>query len=325
VPWYLWCAALAVTSAYVGGYWDISWHRSIGRDTFWSAPHLAIYACGVLAGLSSAIVVVLLGNRWWSAEASSYDQYVYKPLQAAPALDADGRLTLALHDPGWIGSRRIDDFVPDHDHLMHLFVVSPELDRFWHLHPAETATGTFVQQLPEMPPRQYELFGDLVHATGVSETVTGTFSTGAITGSALMGDDSTWSEPKVHDGSRIEWIDDNTPLVPKRLTLFTFRMNDAYGEPVDDLELYMGMPGHAIFVKRDRRVFAHVHPSGSAPMAALQIAMPALTAAHAHHPGGRPATVSFPYGFPEAGDYRIFVQMKRKGAVITAAFDTSVR
>jgi len=57
VPWYLWCAALAVTSAYVGGYWDISWHRSIGRDTFWSAPHMAIYACGVLAGLSSAFLI----------------------------------------------------------------------------------------------------------------------------------------------------------------------------------------------------------------------------------------------------------------------------
>jgi len=57
VPWYLWCAALAVTSAYVGGYWDISWHRSIGRDTFWSAPHMAIYACGVLAGLSSAYLI----------------------------------------------------------------------------------------------------------------------------------------------------------------------------------------------------------------------------------------------------------------------------
>src|SRR5207245_10174315 len=58
VPWYLWCAALAVTSAYVGGYWDISWHRSIGRDSFWSAPHMAIYACGVLAGLSSAYLIV---------------------------------------------------------------------------------------------------------------------------------------------------------------------------------------------------------------------------------------------------------------------------
>jgi hypothetical protein len=53
----LWCSALAVTSAYVGGYWDISWHRSIGRDTFWSAPHMAIYACGILAGISSAYLI----------------------------------------------------------------------------------------------------------------------------------------------------------------------------------------------------------------------------------------------------------------------------
>jgi len=58
VPWYLWCSALAVTSAYVGGYWDISWHRSIGRDTFWSAPHMAIYACGILAGISSAYLIL---------------------------------------------------------------------------------------------------------------------------------------------------------------------------------------------------------------------------------------------------------------------------
>src|SRR5262249_44578719 len=58
VPWYRWCAALAVTSAYVGGYWDISWHRSIGRDSFWTPAHLAIYACGVLAGISSAHLIL---------------------------------------------------------------------------------------------------------------------------------------------------------------------------------------------------------------------------------------------------------------------------
>jgi hypothetical protein len=58
IPWYLWCSAVAVTSAYVGGYWDISWHRSIGRDTFWSPPHMAIYLCGVLAGLSSAYLIL---------------------------------------------------------------------------------------------------------------------------------------------------------------------------------------------------------------------------------------------------------------------------
>lgn len=58
IPWYLWSAAAAVTSAYIGGYWDISWHRSIGRDSFWSAPHLAIYACGVLAGLSAGYLIL---------------------------------------------------------------------------------------------------------------------------------------------------------------------------------------------------------------------------------------------------------------------------
>ena len=65
IPWYLWCAAVAVTSAYVGGYWDISWHRSIGRDTFWSAPHMAIYACGILAGIIAGYLIfsTTFGNR----------------------------------------------------------------------------------------------------------------------------------------------------------------------------------------------------------------------------------------------------------------------
>src|SRR5207247_629341 len=34
-----------------------SWHRSIGRDTFWTAPHM-IYACGVLADISSAYLIL---------------------------------------------------------------------------------------------------------------------------------------------------------------------------------------------------------------------------------------------------------------------------
>jgi len=104
-------------------------------------------------------------------QAALYGRYVYKPLEATATVASDGRLALTLRDPGWIGSRRLDDFVADHDHLMHLFVVSPTLDRLWHLHPAETATAAFEQRLSDMPPGQYELFADLVHATGVSETV----------------------------------------------------------------------------------------------------------------------------------------------------------
>ena len=54
-----------------------------------------------------------------------------------------------------------------------------------------------------------------------------------------------------------------------------------------DLELYMGMPGHAMFVRRDRRVFAHVHPSGSAPMAALEIGERSLRSRPAPRPDQR--------------------------------------
>ena len=57
-PWYVWCAVLAVTFAMVGTHWDISWHRSIGRDTFWTPAHIAIYMCGVLAGISCGFLIL---------------------------------------------------------------------------------------------------------------------------------------------------------------------------------------------------------------------------------------------------------------------------
>jgi hypothetical protein len=57
IPWYLWVAALAVTSVTIGAHWDVSWHRSIGRDTFWTPAHMAIYLCGVLAGIACGYLI----------------------------------------------------------------------------------------------------------------------------------------------------------------------------------------------------------------------------------------------------------------------------
>lgn len=59
IPWYLWCAALAVTSASIGGHWDVSWHESIGRDTFWTPAHMAIYLCGVLAAVVCGYLILV--------------------------------------------------------------------------------------------------------------------------------------------------------------------------------------------------------------------------------------------------------------------------
>jgi hypothetical protein len=58
IPWYLWCLALAVASSSIGGRWDVSWHQSIGRDTFWTPAHMAIYLCGVLAGIACGYLIL---------------------------------------------------------------------------------------------------------------------------------------------------------------------------------------------------------------------------------------------------------------------------
>ena len=56
--WYVWCAVAAVTCAMTGVHWDISWHRSIGRDSFWTPAHMDIYLCGVLAGISCGYLIL---------------------------------------------------------------------------------------------------------------------------------------------------------------------------------------------------------------------------------------------------------------------------
>jgi hypothetical protein len=57
-PWSIYAVLFASTSVIVGVIWDISWHRSIGRDTFWTPAHLAIYLGGVVAGLSCGWVAL---------------------------------------------------------------------------------------------------------------------------------------------------------------------------------------------------------------------------------------------------------------------------
>ena len=58
IPWYIWIGVAAVLSTTIGGTWDVSWHRSIGRDSFWTPAHMLIYLGGVLAGVVGLFLVL---------------------------------------------------------------------------------------------------------------------------------------------------------------------------------------------------------------------------------------------------------------------------
>jgi hypothetical protein len=58
VPWYLTAVTLASTSVIIGLLWDISWHRTIGRDAFLTPAHLAIYLGAVIAGIACGSLAI---------------------------------------------------------------------------------------------------------------------------------------------------------------------------------------------------------------------------------------------------------------------------
>ena len=58
VAWYVYSLLIASLCAQVGGLWDVSWHSSIGRDTFWTPAHLLTYFCAVLGAISCAILIL---------------------------------------------------------------------------------------------------------------------------------------------------------------------------------------------------------------------------------------------------------------------------
>jgi hypothetical protein len=58
MPWPVRGAVLSTICMIVGWNWDISWHRSIGRDTVWTPPHVAIYVALLIAFVYSAALVL---------------------------------------------------------------------------------------------------------------------------------------------------------------------------------------------------------------------------------------------------------------------------
>jgi hypothetical protein len=307
------------------------------------------------AAFALCAVAIYLGGKWWNVEAADYKAEMHRNSELRPTLDGN-HLGLLIGDPdpaakgGWKEVEN-NDLLTDHGHLMHLYAIRwPEMDAVFHLHPVPNGESGFSDPLPAMPAGTYHLYADVVFRNGFPETETATLTIPAgMMGGPLGSEDASATPPplsaeelgpsyKLPDGYTMVW-DKPTTLTANAPYNLVFHLLDPQGRPAADMQPYLGMAGHAAFVKTDGTAFAHTHPDGSAAMPAVMLAdessslsMNGMSDASAMdmngmNMNGEPisSTVSFPYGFPSAGTYRVFIQMKHGSTVETGVFDAKVQ
>lgn len=318
---------------------------------------------GLVAALAIGAVLVF-GKKWWDVEAGDYrNNRLYQPLEAKATIRMENgnrvlRLVRSEEPRG-----RTGPLVPEHGKLMHLFLVrEPGMDVFAHLHPTRVNYKTFETPVPDLPAGDYRIYADVTYETGYSDTLTTTVllpATNETNATALatsnLDPDDSWKMGQSFSGGtnaakyRISlapnlFMDMNMegPLIENRDTRLRFTVRDVILRPVR-VEHFMGMAGHMIVRRDDGAVFTHLHPSGSFSMTAQQLfelraegKAPLAVASSKGEPICRipppdpkansmtHGEIAFPYAFPKPGAYRLWVQVKVKGEVLTGVFDVSV-
>jgi hypothetical protein len=213
---------------------------------------------------------------------------------------------------------------------MHMFVIASDgRSAFAHLHPDTRDSIAFTTELPPLPPGSYHIFGDIVHESGLTETLQTSITVPALPAAALNDPDDAWAfgakttsgSVALADGSTLRWLRSDSLLAVGQEAGLRFVVEPPPGDNTP-LEPYMGMAGHAVVVRDDGKVFIHLHPLGTISVAAQALLTRDSTVAnHAlMMPAAPSATLYFPYAFPQPGSYTVWVQVKRAGRVLTGAF-----
>ena len=303
------------------------------------------------------LLVIFGGWRWWTNEAAAYRRTLYRPLAVATtaAIDSGGtRFRLEITDAAWL-ERRITAILPDHGKMMHLFLIADStLDVLAHLHPPMVDSNTFETRLPALPAGRYRVYGDIVHESGYERTLVSSVVVPASRTSAPAADPddavgvglapatlgATDAKGAAVVAPSLRLVSSTTsPIKAGQSVELRFQLVDSTGRAAA-VEPYLGMPAHAIVTNRDGSVFIHLHPMGTFSMASQQsfairdrgdttargrLREDALAAATSHAMGAPDGRVGFVYEFPKAGWYRVWVQLKHDGRVLTGAFDTTVQ
>ncbi len=119
--WHAYAVVAAAGMVVVGLLWDISWHMSIGRDTFWTPAHLLIQGGGLLAGLSSGLLALYTTFRGTpEAKASAVSFWGFRaPLGAwVCVLGCGAMLTSAPFDDWWHNAYGLDVRIVSPPHIL---------------------------------------------------------------------------------------------------------------------------------------------------------------------------------------------------------------
>ena len=304
------------------------------------------------------VAILIVGTAaWWRAEDSSFTRRLYRPMPLRTVVDtAAGQLRFTItdsiwahrNDIAWLRARRIPALndlalIEDHGKLVHLFLISSDgRSAFAHLHPATTDSVTFTAPLPNVPTGAYSLFADVVHASGLAQTLTSTVSipaTGRLTDTSRVDADDSWATGRgatasgdptrsvLDDGTVLTWSRATaSPLIAGEEADLRFVAVPPRGDTAS-LEPFLGMAGHAVVVRDDAKVFIHLHPLGTISVAAQERLTPSAPGAvsHAMNMTAVADSLYFPYAFPQPGKYTVWVQVKRKGRVMTGSFPAEVR
>jgi hypothetical protein len=266
---------------------------------------------------------ILIGGRvWWNFEDRVYASAVFRPSSVRVRV-TDSRGVRVTIDGNSDQQRPWIPVIPDHGKLMHLFLVKSDgLGALAHLHPVARDSLTFEAALPVLPAGKYFVFADVVHENGFAETLRDSVTLSAAPGVAWKPSDpddaafagnGTGNPWRFDDGSTLAFDGARAKHVAGAEAGLRFTLRDSHGA-VMTIEPYMGMAAHVVVVRNDGKVFEHLHPMGNAP------AIGAMGTMEKTFPG----TLEFPWAFPSAGQYRVWVQFRIAGSIRTAAFDVTV-
>jgi hypothetical protein len=208
-------------------------------------------------------------------------------------------------------AQQVKEFTVTHEQLLHLFVVSQDMQHFQHIHPTLNKESAFIIDTILPRPGNYKLFADFYPANGTPQVIQKNLTTAGYQASifrskAQLTPDKTLT--KIEDNTKIQLKIEPAEVIAGKPIALKYHLTDIKtGEPVNDLIPYLGAWGHTLILSEDLSDYIHSHPSE-----------PVKSTNGNLHKGG--PYITFDALLPRPGNYRIWTQFQRGNLLTTVHF-----